>query len=101
MIRRNFWQSLKKFCTWGSEKPSVVENFKVASYPANQNSTLRKKLTVPFMKCKRLKLKLRAFLAGYSVAMVTYCVRKIVPICSPVIGHFFDTMIVTSIDKEW
>jgi len=49
----------------------------------------------------RLKLKLRVFLAGYSVAMVTYCVTKMMPMCSPVIGQFFDTMIVASSDNEW
>jgi len=48
-----------------------------------------------------LKLKLRMFLAGYSVAMVTYCVTKLILPCSPVIGQFFDTMIVASIDKKW
>ena len=48
-----------------------------------------------------LKLKSRLFLAGHSVAMVTYCVTKIIPTRSPVIGQFFDTMIVASIDKEW
>ena len=32
----------------------------------------KKKITVPFLKYKRLKLKLRVFLAGHSVAMVTY-----------------------------
>ena len=53
------------------------------------------------LKYKHLKLKLRRFLAGHSVAMVTYCVMKIIPTCSPVIGQFFDTMIVASIDKEW
>ena len=31
----------------------------------------------------------------------TYCVTKIIPTCSPVIGQFSDTMIVASIDKEW
>ena len=56
---------------------------------------------MPFSKYKRLKLKLRVFLAGHSVAMVTYCATKIIPTCSPVIGHFFDTMNVASIDKEW
>ena len=65
------------------------------------NSTIRKKLTVPFLKYKRLKLKLRVFLAGHSVAMVTYCVTKITPTCSPVFGQFFDTMIVASVDKGW
>ena len=54
-----------------------------------------------FLSYKCLKLKLRVFLAGHIVAMVTYCVKKIIPTCSPVIGQFFDTMIVASIDKEW
>jgi len=73
---------------------------KVASYPAYQNSILRKNFTV-FLKYKRLKLKLRVFLAGHSVALVTYCVTKMIPTCSPVITQFFNTMIVGSIDKEW
>ena len=47
------------------------------------------------------KLKLRVFLADHIVAMVTYCVTKLIPTCSPVIGQFSDTMIVASIDKEW
>jgi len=41
------------------------------------------------------------FLAGLSVAMVTYCVTKLIPTCSPVIKQFFDTMIVASSDKDW
>jgi len=40
------------------------------------------------------------FLAGHKVAMVTYCVTEMIPTCSPVIGQFFDTMIVASSDKE-
>ena len=63
---------------------------KVAHHPAYQNS-IRKNFTVPFLKYKRLN----------SVAMVTYSVTKIIPMCSPRIGQFFDTMIVTSTDKEW
>ena len=55
---------------------------------------------MPFLKYKRLKLKLMVFLAGHSVAMVTYCVTKIMPMCSPVIGQYFDIMIVASIDNE-
>ena len=62
---------------------------------------IRKNFTVPFWKYKRLKLKLRVFLAGYSVAMVTNNVTKIIPMCPPVIGQFCDTMIVASIDEEW
>jgi len=73
---------------------------KVASYPAYQNSILRKNFTAPFLKYKPLKLKLRVFLAGHSIAMVTYYVTKIIPTCSPVIGQFFDTMIVASSDNE-
>ena len=56
---------------------------------------------MPFWKYKHLKLKLRVFLVGHSVAMVTYSVPKIIPTCSLVIGQFFDTMIVASTDKEW
>ena len=50
---------------------------------------------MPFMKYKRLKLKLRVFLAGVSVAMVTYCVTKMIPTCLPMSGQFFNTMIVS------
>ena len=56
---------------------------------------------MPFLKDKRLKLKLRVFLAGHSVAMVTYNVTKIESTCSPMIGQCFDTMVVASTDKEW
>ena len=73
----------------------------MSSYPAYKNSNLRKKFTVPFLKYKLLKLKLRVFLAGHSVAMVTYCVTKLKPTCSPVIGQCFDIKIVASSDKEW
>ena len=48
-----------------------------------------------------LKLNIRVFSAGHIVAMVTYCITKIIPTCSSVIGQFFDTMIVALIDKEW
>ena len=74
---------------------------KVASHAAYQNSIVRKKFTLPFFKYKPLKLKLRGFLAGHSVTMVTYFVTKITPTCPPVIGQFFDIMIVASFDREW
>ena len=54
-----------------------------------------------FLKYKRLKLKLRVVLAGHSIAMVTYCVMKIMPTYSPMIRQSFDTMIVASTYKEW
>ena len=53
------------------------------------------------MKYKILKLKLRVYLVGHSVAMVTYCVTKMIPTCSSVIGQFFDSMIVAWSDNEW
>ena len=50
----------------------------------------------------RATLNFRKFkVRSCSVAMVTYCVTKIIPTCSPVIGQFFYTMIVASIDKQW
>jgi len=36
----------------------------------------KKKFTVPFLKYKNVKLKLRVFLVGHTVAMVTYTVIK-------------------------
>ena len=55
---------------------------------------------MPFLNYNPLKLKLRVFLAGHTIAMVTYCVTKMITMCSPMIGQFFDTMIVASSDKE-
>ena len=43
------------------------------------NAENLKNFTVPFLKNKLLKLKLRVFLAGHSVAMVAYCVTKLIP----------------------
>ena len=78
-----------------------LAKFKKSEHKVQSHFTiLRKNFTVPFSKYKRLKLKLRVFLARHSVAMVTYFVTKMIPMCSPVIGHFLDTMIVASTDKE-
>ena len=49
---------------------------------------------------KHLKLKLRVFLAGHIVAMVTYWATQLTATCSPMIGQFADTMILASTDKE-
>ena len=54
---------------------------------------------MPFLNYK-LKLELRVFLASTTVAMVTYCVTKMITTRSPMVGQFFDTMIVASSDKE-
>ena len=50
---------------------------------------------------KRLKLKLRVFLASHIVAMGTYCATKLTATCSPMIRQFVDTIIVALTDKEW
>ena len=53
-----------------------------------------------FLSYKRLKLKLRVFLAGHIVAMATYCATKLTATCSPMIGQFDDTMILASTSIE-
>ena len=50
---------------------------------------------------KRLKLKLRVFLAGHIVAMVTYCSTKLTATGFPMVGQFVDTMILASTGIEW
>ena len=42
-MRCNFWQSLNKFCTWGSEPPLIFENlrwFWTASYTHNKKQSV-------------------------------------------------------------
>ena len=58
----------------------------------------KKGFTVPCLNYKHLKLKLRVFLAEHTIAMVMYCVTKMIPTCSPKIGQFFETMLVATID---
>ena len=55
---------------------------------------------MPFLNYRPLKLLSRVFLAGHTVAMVTYVMKRTTT-CSPIVGQFFDTMIVASSDKEW
>ena len=56
---------------------------------------------MPLLNYRPLKLLLRVFIAGPTVAMVTHYVMKRTTTCSPIVGQFFDTMIVPSSDKEW
>ena len=56
---------------------------------------------MPFLNYKPLKLQLRVFLADDAVAVVTYSFSKMITMCSPMVGQFFDTMIAVSIDKVW
>ena len=53
-----------------------------------------------FLNYKPLKLQLMVFLAGHTVAMVTYCETNVIKTCSPMIGQFV-TMIVASSVIEW
>ena len=50
---------------------------------------------------KTLKLNLRVFLAGYIVAMISYCATKLTATCSPIVGHCVDIMSLASPDMEW
>ena len=43
----------------------------------------------------------KGFFASHAIAMETYCVAKMITTRSSIVGQFFDTMIVTSSDKEW
>ena len=43
-----------------------------------------------------VKAVIKGVLASSTVAMATYCVTKMVTTCSPMVGQFFDTMIVAS-----
>ena len=56
---------------------------------------------MPFLNYKPLKLQLKVFLTGHTVAMVTYCDMERTTTCSPIAGQCFDTMIVASSYKEW
>ena len=53
-----------------------------------------------FLSYKHLKLKLRVFLTGYTVAMETSEVKKVTETYSAIIGHLFDTITVAPTDKK-
>ena len=75
---------------------------KVASCHANYNSIIKNGgHRARFLSYKRLKLKLRVFLAGHIVTMVAYCVTKIIPTCLPVIRQVFDAMIDPPKSTSW
>ena len=56
-------------------------------------------VTNSFLSYKHLKLKLGVFLIGDPVAMVAFFCHDLITMCSPMIGQFFDTMIVASTNK--
>ena len=53
------------------------------------------------MSYNHLKVKLRLFLTGRTVAMVICYVEKMTITCSQLFRHVYDTIIVLSSDKEW
>jgi len=57
-------------------------------------------MSMSFLSYKRSKLKLRVFLAGHIVSMVTYCATKLTASYSPMIVHFVDTMMLVSTSIE-
>ena len=70
---------------------------------ANYNSIIKNGVTdsaSSFLSYKGLKLKLRVFLAGHIVAMVTYCATKLTATYSPMIGQIVDTMMLVSTSIE-
>ena len=52
-----------------------------------------------FLSYKRLKGKLRVFLTGKTVVIVTSDVMKMTTTCSAMIGNSFDIIIVAATDK--
>ena len=52
------------------------------------------------MSYKHLKRKLRVFLTGKTVAIVTNDVMKMTTTYSAMIGHLFDIIIVAATDKD-
>lgn len=54
------------------------------------------KVTTYHATYKHINVKLRVFLAGYTVAKATCYVEKMTKLCSLMIGHSFDTNVVAS-----
>ena len=48
-----------------------------------------KNVTMPFFNYNPLKLWLKVFLEDHTIAMVTYCVTKMITLHSIMIGQFF------------
>ena len=78
-----------------------VKKFKVASRHADHYLIIKKwGSPSSFLSYKHLKLKLRVFLTGYIVVVVTSDVKKITTICLPVTGHLLDTIFVAATDND-
>ena len=69
----------RKLLNHSSKKIWVQSFLKVASYYAHLKKFIIRKNTVLFLNYMPLKLKPRVFLAGHTVAMVMYCITKMMP----------------------
>ena len=74
---------------------------KICNFYAYHNSTIKNGATMLVMSYKHLKLKLRVFLASHIVAMVTCYIKRMTATCLSMIWHFYDTIIVASLVKQW
>ena len=69
------------------EYPTLHPHAQKLSYPANQKLKKISPLVLDLI---------RGVLTGHTVAMVTYCVTKIIRTSLPMIGQFFGTKIAVS-----
>ena len=68
---------------------AIFEGGSQAFHSLSKSYTIRKKFHRAVFEIQALKAEMKGVLASHSFAMVTYCVMKIIPTCSPVIGQFF------------
>ena len=67
--------------------------------PLHKNALFEEMIPDSFLSYKHLKGKLRVFLTGKTVAIVTSDVMKMTTTYSAMIGHLFDIIIVAATDK--
>ena len=84
LLRRNFFNFAKRFIV---TYQSLFNNKKWGSPDS-------------FLSYKHLKGKLRVFLTGNTVAIVTNDVMKMTTTYSAMIGHLFDIIILAAADKD-
>ena len=68
---------------------------------AGHNSIRKKGVAMLVCEIKALKAELRALLTGFTVAMVTFYIKKMTITYSPMIELIVWYINVTSTDKEW
>ena len=115
-VKMQFFAKLKKILRSGFRATLKLRKFKVALKPLRTNffnfakscvltcQSLfnNKKWGSPdsFLSYKHLKGKLRVFLTGKTVAIVTNDVMKMTATCSAMIGNLFDIIVVAATDKD-